>query len=112
VANWGIQVHMIVDRFPHVIAQFASESETLTDVWADLTMKQAKALAPVDTGRLRSEIHVVKIDRWEAEVVSPTEYAPYQEYGTSRNPAHPYMTPAAMDVARFVDFLAGQVYTL
>lgn len=112
MASWGVTVHMVVDRFPEVIAQFESESETLSDVWADLAMKQAKQLAPVDTGRLRSEIHVVKIDRWERELVSPTEYAAFQEYGTVRNPAHPYMTPAAMETAKFVDFLAKQVYTL
>lgn len=49
-------------------------------------------------GKLRAEIHSTKamVDgkRISGKVVSPTEYAKYQEFGTRHNPAHPYLRPA------------------
>ena len=52
-------------------------------------------------GRLRGEIHRTQVvedagEIW-GEVVSPTPYATYQEYGTAHNRAHPYMRPALYD---------------
>jgi len=53
-------------------------------------------------GRLRGEIYRTGVtnegDVYSGEVVSPTEYAKYQEYGTSNNRAHPYMRPALYDM--------------
>lgn len=58
---------------------------------------QAKQLAPVDTGRLRSSI-THEVERQGEEVVgrigSNVEYAAHQEFGTSRMAAHPYLRPA------------------
>ncbi len=57
----------------------------------------ARTLAPVDTGRLRSSI-TTEMSRDFRGVVcyvgSNTEYAIYQELGTSRMPAHPFLVPA------------------
>jgi HK97 gp10 family phage protein len=49
-------------------------------------------------GRLRGEIYATPA-RLEGrvvtvEVISPTSYAKYQEFGTRHNAAHPYMRPA------------------
>lgn len=58
---------------------------------------RAKVLAPVDTGRLRSSI------TWRlgadggglfAEVGTNVEYAPFQEFGTKYQRAHPFLIPA------------------
>ena len=49
-------------------------------------------------GTLRDEISVVPATvgvRSMSQVVSPTPYAKFQEFGTRHNPAHPYMRPAA-----------------
>lgn len=50
-------------------------------------------------GRLRDEIFSTQArvygNRIMVEVVSPTEYAKYQELGTQHHPAHPYMRPSA-----------------
>lgn len=50
----------------------------------------------VDTGRLRASItHKVEADgKIEGTVGSNVEYAPYQEFGTVKMPAHPYLFPA------------------
>lgn len=64
---------------------------------------QSKRLAPWKTGRLRSSItHEVSRDdrglygRWGTNV----EYALFQEFGTRHMPAHPFLRPALMMVAR------------
>lgn len=56
----------------------------------------AKANAPVDTGFLRSAIKAEPTGnplRWL--ITSYAFYSVFQEYGTSRMAAQPYMTPAA-----------------
>jgi len=56
----------------------------------------AQLLAPVDTGRLRNSItHVVNGD--SVVIGTNVEYAVYQEFGTSKTEAHPYLKPAVMD---------------
>jgi len=59
--------------------------------------RRAKRMAPVDTGRLRASI-THELGRDEQGLVGRVGtnviYAPFQEYGTSRMPAHPYLRPA------------------
>lgn len=66
------------------------------------TEAYAKELAPVDTGWLRRNIrHDPSAPFLEAIVTAETsqteadDYASYQEFGTSRMRAQPYMRPAA-----------------
>ena len=56
----------------------------------------AQMLAPVDTGRLRNSIAHEVIDD-TAYIGSNVEYAVYQEMGTSKMAAHPYLRPAVQD---------------
>lgn len=56
----------------------------------------AKKDCPVDTGRLRNSItHEVRGDA--AYIGSRVEYAPYVEFGTSRQRAQPFLRPAATE---------------
>lgn len=55
--------------------------------------KYAKEDAPVDTGFLRSSISSARTADG-AEVRVDAEYAYYQEFGSSRNKAQPYIRPA------------------
>jgi len=60
--------------------------------------KDAKTKAPVDTGRLKSSI-THKVDQTGAHSISGQVgtnvfYAIYQEFGTTRMKAHPYLLPA------------------
>lgn len=85
---------------------------------AKTIQKNAKLLAPVDTGHLRNSIKTkgqIKQDQVEAQVYTNLEYAPYVEFGTGQKgaessidrpegisykadwegqAAQPYMTPA------------------
>lgn len=58
---------------------------------------RARELAPVDTGRLRGSItHVPGRDGrgYYVDVGSNVEYAPFVEFGTSKQPAQPWLRPA------------------
>lgn len=63
----------------------------------------AKRLCPVDTGRLRDSIVYGLVEEGAglyALVGSDVEYAIYQELGTSRMAAHPYLRPALAAAGR------------
>jgi len=53
----------------------------------------AKAFAPVKTGRLRDSIGKKIVNR-ELEVYAEAEYAAYVEFGTSRMRPQPFLRPA------------------
>lgn len=56
----------------------------------------AKALTPVDTGRLRNSIsHTADSDA--AYIGTNVEYAPYVEYGSAHNKAHHMLKKAATE---------------
>ena len=59
----------------------------------------AQALAPVDTGALRSSISTTvegdgRFGAMTAEIGPTVEYGIYQEFGTSTQHGQPYLTPA------------------
>jgi len=51
---------------------------------------EAKLLAPVRTGRLRSEIFR-RVEIFHANVIAPTAYSGYVEFGTMKQRAQPFM---------------------
>lgn len=55
---------------------------------------KAKMLAAVDTGALRNSIKAKQLGELTWEVAPHVDYAWYQEFGTSKMPAHPYLIPA------------------
>ena len=57
----------------------------------------AKMKAPVDTGNLRNSITHAQEDEDTEILGTVVEYAPYQEFGTRRTPAHPFFKPAVQD---------------
>lgn len=57
--------------------------------------RTAKDLAPYDTGDLYRSIHRKMYPKQQSGVVYTTlEYAPYQEFGTSKMQPQPFMIPA------------------
>ena len=60
-----------------------------------IIMNDAKARAPVLTGNLRRSITVQDgPGPQEVNIGTDVEYAPFQEFGTSRMGARPYLRPA------------------
>ena len=66
-----------------------------------LVERDAKIKTPVDTGRLRSSLtHVSEdtgSDNPSIKVGTNVEYAVHVEFGTSRQPAKPYLYPALIE---------------
>ena len=60
----------------------------------------AKAICPVDTGRLRNSItNAIDTEANAVYIGTNVEYGPHVELGTSRRHPHPYLKPAAADHA-------------
>jgi HK97 gp10 family phage protein len=53
-----------------------------------------KEFAAKDTGYMANAIYSEQVSEMEWEVISPAFYSVYQEYGTVKMAAHPFMTPA------------------
>lgn len=73
---------------------------------------QAKVLATVDTGQLRDSItHRVANEGGElvGEVGTPTEYAPYIEYGTMYQKAQPFLRPAFRENKKNIENILGEI---
>jgi HK97 gp10 family phage protein len=64
-------------------------ASTLLEIEAD-----AKDLAPVDSGLLRSSIHANFKGAFAGSISVNVDYASYVEFGTSKRRAQPYLTPA------------------
>ena len=73
--------------------------KALDGIGATVTMR-AQDKAPVDTGALLADIRYEVEPGEKAVYIGNTPeipYAKYQELGTSKMPAHPYLKPACMD---------------
>ncbi|WP_375374084.1 HK97-gp10 family putative phage morphogenesis protein [Hymenobacter aerilatus] len=80
-------------------------AETLLLIESD-----AKELAPVDTGRLRSSIHTeISSNGLSGVVGTNVSYAPFVELGTTRQRAQPFLFPAyEANRQRFLDNLKSR----
>ena len=87
-------VRTIFNRIPEMMVRLPVESAVRVNQTADAVASGARASAPVDTGALRSSISVSGTGT-TAQVTTGVDYAIFQEYGTHKMPAHPFMTPAA-----------------
>ena len=74
-----------------------------------LVQGQATLNAPVDTGNLRSSIDV-EVGTEDAEIFTPVFYAPFLEYGTSRQAAQPFLRPALDNSKGNIIKLFSQTY--
>ena len=68
-------------------------SEALLET-AAVIVDVAKQIVPVDTGALKQSLGADPVDSHTVQIGSDKDYAPYVEYGTSRQSPQPYLTPA------------------
>ena len=69
----------------------------------------AKTLAPVDTGALRNSIHTERISDKLYTVGDGVEYGIYQEFGTHKMRAQPFLIPALEQVAKSIGAIIQKV---
>lgn len=94
----SIEVRGVDDLREKLRTLLATTRQAVRDAVATatlLTESDAKVLAPVDTGRLRSAIHsTLSEDGLRGVVVAGTEYAVWVEFGRRGQRAQPFLSPA------------------
>ncbi len=71
----------------------------------------AQSLAPVDTGALKNSIGTERKARFTYWVQDSVEYGIYQELGTSRMAAQPFMVPAVEQVSKDFERMLSEIVT-
>ena len=85
-------------RISQIITRIEQAPDAIADRTADVVAASATQHVPVDTGALRTSIEKFGAggsDTRTVEAGQSLDYAPFVEYGTSRNRAQPFMHPAA-----------------
>lgn len=76
---------------------------------ATVISNRAKELAPVLTGNLRRSIAVTDGDGEFVHIGTDVEYAIYQEFGTSKMAAQPFLRPAFDEMFGQAQVITGKV---
>lgn len=77
-----------------ITAELQPRAQKIVKETAYEVMGRAVNAAPVDTGALKNSIHVEETGALSAIVADGVEYGIYNELGTSRMAARPFLTPA------------------
>lgn len=93
------QAVALASRFQSASGRIGAAGSAVVRRTAFAIQGDAQALAPVDTGALRSSISTTitgdgRGGTMTAEIGPTVEYGIYQEYGTSVMAAQPFMAPA------------------
>lgn len=107
--NFSVKIKLKSHDAEVMQALHDAESRIL-EMWGILAQGYATGYAPVDTGNLRASIGY-KTDESDNTMYVGTnvEYAPYQEFGTYKMAAHPYLRPALEDhLAEYEDIMMSE----
>jgi HK97 gp10 family phage protein len=75
---------------------------------ANVALEEARRTVPVVTGALRDSLHIER-DGDSVEVVADAGHAAFVEFGTSRQAAEPFLTPALAVAQAHIPTVAGRV---
>ena len=96
-------------RLDAIIAQEPVRSAEIIKKAALQVEAVAKPLAPIDTGALRNSIQAEQMGPHTWWVQDGVEYGIYQELGTRKMAAHPFMVPAVERVRPFFEKLFAEL---
>jgi HK97 gp10 family phage protein len=88
-------IEIVYDKFPALAARLPEAVREIVQETIYGIETTAKIRCPVDTGALRASIQSEMTGETSGQVGTNITYAIFVEYGTSKAPAQPYMTPAA-----------------
>jgi HK97 gp10 family phage protein len=77
------------------VEELRASSRASVEAEIKLIEADAQESAPVDKGELRDGIESELLSGAEGTVHTTVKHSAAQEFGTLKNPAHPYMHPAA-----------------
>lgn len=99
------------DNRQEVLNELSRRVEQALEAIGMTAESHAKAIAPVDTGRLRNSItHAVDMGEQAVYIGTNVEYAGYVELGTSRMKPQPYLEPAVVNYMSEYKTLAEQAF--
>lgn len=91
---------IVFNRFPEAQRNAPEKAKAAVKKATYELEARAKGKAPVDTGALRNSIASTFENDGFTGIIGPSvHYAIYQELGTYKMPPHPYLGPAAEEVA-------------
>ena len=95
MANAGsVTVKLDTKKLDEILAKAPERASLLVARGALAVRGRAASLAPVDTGALRASIAEREVGQFKWQVYAGVEYAIYQEFGTYKMAAHPFLGPA------------------
>lgn len=103
MAELGVEIKL--DRKAIESIAGRNDMEKGLQVLTQIGETEAKARAPVDTGNLRRSItHEVEKEGigWVGRYGTNVRYAIFQEVGTIRHPAQPFLRPALEAIRNFL----------
>ena len=93
-------VRLDTAKLDQIIARFPSESEEVVKAGAFAVQGEAVNRAPFDTGNLKNGINSKPKGKLLWWVSDACDYGIYQEMGTYKMRAHPFMVPAVEKVQK------------
>jgi HK97 gp10 family phage protein len=95
VARAGATVQIVYNHIPRIATALRPACGEIVQETLFAIETGAKLVVPVDTGALRASIESEMTGDTSGQVATNIDYSVYVEYGTTKAPAQPYMTPAA-----------------
>jgi HK97 gp10 family phage protein len=89
-----IQYRQGISRLTQIPAKVMAIVDQELEEAAEEIQFLAQDLAAVDTGEMRSKIHVERISHLALQVRADADHSAFVEYGTRYMAAQPFMTPA------------------
>lgn len=96
--NFG-RVRLDMTELEELIKTMPGKARKIVNATGKIIEGRAKVRAPVDTGALRNSIESDMVAEFTAWVGPSVEYAIYQEFGTYKMAAHPFLVPAVEETA-------------
>lgn len=81
-------------KLRELLAVIRPKAAAIVKTTAFKVERDAKILAPVDTGAMRNSIRSDPVDDLTWQVSVGQDYSKFVEFGTSRMAAQPFLTPA------------------
>lgn len=84
-----------------IIRNMPNRASEIVRTAAHEVESRSKQRAPVDTGALKNSLQAEEMDAYLWQVHDGVEYGIYQEFGTSRMAAHPFLVPAVESIRQW-----------
>jgi len=104
-------IHIDTRELDRIRAELKPRAQAILADTAHAVEERAKREAPVDTGALRSSINSEQTGDYSWRVKDGVEYGIYQELGTSRMAAHPFLTPAVESMRQKFEKVWKELFT-